>query len=104
LEVVVGVDSRKVNNLSSVSMNGTIPAFGNFQIESSLLKSIISSGGSITTSPDVRNCLNIPNQNRKSVDVEMSAEDKIVSKLSFDVKSPPIPLQKKCTSHLKTAT
>jgi hypothetical protein len=52
-----------VNNLSSVSMNGTIPAFGNFQIESSLLKSIISSGGSITTSPDVRNCLNIPNQN-----------------------------------------
>ena len=93
---------RSVNNLSSVSMNGTIPAFGNFQIESSLLKSIISSGGSITTSPDVRNCLNIPNQNRKSVDVEMSAEDKIVSKLSFDVKSPPIPLQKKCTSHLKT--
>jgi hypothetical protein len=96
---------RSVNNLSSVSMNGTIPAFGNFQIESSLLKSIISSGGSITTSPDVRNCLNIPNQNRKSVDivdVEMSAEDKIVSKLSFDVKSPSIPLQKKCTSHLKT--
>jgi hypothetical protein len=24
---------RSVNNLSSVSMNGTIPAFGNFQIE-----------------------------------------------------------------------
>lgn len=96
---------RSVNNLSSVSMNGTIPAFGNFQIESSLLKSIISSGGSITTSPDVRNCLNIPNQNKKSVDivdVEMSTEDKIISKLSFDVKSPPIPLQKKCTSHLKT--
>lgn len=100
---------RSVNNLSSVSLNGTIPAFGNFQLESSLLKSIISSGGSITTSPDVGKCRNITNQNRKSldnivtkVDVKTSVEDEIVSKLSFDVNSPLIPSQEKCTSHLKT--
>ena len=99
---------KSVNNLSSVSLNGTIPAFGNFQIESSLLKSIISSGGSISDSPDVGKCQNITNQNRKSVDivtkvdVETSVEDNIVSKLSFDVNSPLIPLQEKCTSQMKT--
>ncbi|XP_076115859.1 uncharacterized protein LOC143083485 isoform X2 [Mytilus galloprovincialis] len=98
--------AEKSLNISKFSINGSMSELGNFQIESSLLKSIIASGGSITTSP----CFEEPQNNQTPLkkvhkdhgisnsNIHTPAEKNIVSKLAFDENSPLIPFQGKLSS------
>lgn len=101
--------AEKSLNISKFSINGSMSELGNFQIESSLLKSIIASGGSITTSPRFEQTKNyqsplmkIHNMHKDhgiaNSNIHTPAEKNIVSKLAFDENSPLIPFQRKLSS------
>ncbi|CAG2254186.1 unnamed protein product [Mytilus edulis] len=98
--------AEKSLNISKFSINGSMSELGNFQIESSLLKSIIASGGSITTSPRFEEPQNNQTPLMKvhkdhgiaNSNILTPAEKNIVSKLAFDENSPLIPFQGKLSS------
>ncbi|XP_052065725.1 flap endonuclease GEN homolog 1-like [Mytilus californianus] len=108
-----GVSSaEKSLNISKFSINGSMSDLGNFQIESSLLKSIIASGGSITTSPHFEQPKNDQTPLMKvqkdhgieNSNIHTPAEKNIVSKLAFDENSPLIPFQGNLFQHVLKGT
>lgn len=97
---------KSIGNLSNFSLNGTSVGLGNFQIESSLLRSIIASGDSTCTSTSFGSPLNLGNtetpksnavNDQQKARISHTPDEKcIVGKLSFDhINTPSIPCQEK---------